>query len=138
MTNRKPIKADISGLRETTKNTRRDNGFYREIAVLDPATGRAYVNARIYWPGTVAYCTLWVSGRDGRGLRVTYGRGQGQAGGGGYHKASAALAEAIHDAGVVLSRSISGVGDSAMEEACEAIARAVTGKRRFIVHVAHA
>ena len=122
------IKADVSNLRETTKNARRNNGFDREIAVLDPATGRAIVTARIYYPGTVAYCSLWVSG----------GRGQGSAGGYGYHKPSAALADAIQDAGIVLDRSISGVGDSAMTEACEAIARALTGKRRFIVHVAHA
>ena len=134
----KPMKADVSGLRETKKNGRRETGFYREIAVLDPATGRAYVTARIYWPGSVARCALWVSGRDGKGLRVTYGRGAGSAGGGGYHKPSAALGEAIADAGIKLSRGINGVGDSAMESACLAIARAVSGKRRLIVHTAHA
>ncbi|MFX5068880.1 hypothetical protein ABTC68_19770, partial [Acinetobacter baumannii] len=67
-----------------------------------------------------------------------YGRGQGKAGGYGYHKPSAALADAISDAGIRLSRSISGCGDDVMRDACEAIARALTGKRRFIVHVAHA
>ena len=127
------MKADITGLRETSKTyARRENGFYREIAVLDPKTGRAFVTARIYWPGETAYCALWISNGD------RWGRGQGKAGGGGYHKPSAALAEAIRDAGVKLSKSISGVGDAAMADACAAIARAVTGKRRFIVHVAHA
>lgn len=127
------MKADVSGLRETSKNGRRENGFYREIAVLDPATGRAPVVARIYWPGqTTVYCALWIGAGD------KWGRGAGTAGGGGYHKPSAALADAIRDAGIKLSAPISGVGDAAMEEACEAIARAVTGKRRFIVHTAHA
>lgn len=131
MTN--PIKANVANIRETAKvGARKENGFHREIAVLDPATGRAVVTARLYYPGTVCYCALWVSGAN------TYGRGQGQAGGGGYHKQSAALAAAIDDAGIGLHRSISGLGDQAMEEACEAIARALTGKRRFIVHVAHA
>lgn len=126
------MKADVSGIRETEKTyARRQTGFYREIAVIDPKSGAAPVVARIYWPGETAYCAIWIGAGD------KWGRGQGKAGGYGYHKASAALAEAIDDAGIKLSRSISGVGDSAMEEACAAIARAVTGKRRFIVHVAH-
>ena len=125
------MRANIDNIRETDRNPPRDNGFDREIAVLDPATGHAIVTARIYYPGTVAYCSLWISAA-GR-----YGRGQGKAGGYGYHKPSAALQAAIRDAGITLDASISGVGDSAMTEACEAIARAVTGKRRFITHVAH-
>lgn len=127
------MKANVTALRETTRSYgRRDNGFYREIAVIDPATGRAIVTAGFYMPGTTAYCALWINGND------RYGRGNGKAGGGGYHKPSAALSDAITDAGIELSERISGVGDNAMNEACEAIARAVTGKRRFIVHVAHA
>lgn len=137
------MRANIDNIRETDRNARRDNGFDREIAVLDPKTGHAIVTARIYRPGTVAYCSLWISG-TGR-----YGRGQGKAGGYGYHKPSAALQAAINDAGITLTGdvygrtktdkpcSISGVGDSAMIEACDAIARALTGKRWFIVHVAH-
>lgn len=125
------MRANIDNIRETDRNARRDNGFDREIAVLDPATGHAIVTARIYYPGTVAYCSLWISAA-GR-----YGRGQGKAGGYGYHKQSAALDDAIQDAGIVLDQPIDGRGDSAMIEACEAIARAVTGKRRFITHIAH-
>lgn len=127
------MKADVTGLRETEKDyARRETGFYREIAVIDPKSGNAVVTARIYWPGSVAYCALWISSGD------KWGRGQGKAGGGGYHKPSAALADAIRDAGIKLSHSVIAAGDTAMERACEAIARAVTGKRRFIVHVAHA
>lgn len=126
------MKADISGLRETEKSyARRDNGFWREIAAIDPATGRAVVTARFYWPGSIAYCALWINGPG------KWGRGNGKAGGYGYHKESAALAAAISDAGIALSERIDGRGDSVMTDACEAIARAVTGKRRVIVHVAH-
>lgn len=141
------MKANITALRSTTRELtgRKSGSLNREIVVLDPATGRAIVTARIYWPGQTAYCALWISHEQ------RYGSGQGKAGGYGYHKPSAALAQAISDAGVTLTgdvygrnkrsnapASISGVGDSAMTEACEAIARAVTGKRRFITHVAHA
>lgn len=138
------MRANIDNIRETTKDFPRSrNGFDREIAVLDPATGRAIVTARIYQPGTQVTCLLWLTGR--RGI------GKSGGGGGGYHKPSAALQAAITDAGITLTGDvygrdpkctkrcyIDGVGDSAMTEACEAIARAVTGKRRFIVHVAHA
>jgi hypothetical protein len=140
------LKANLSAMRETARDTRRDTGFVAEHAAIDPATGRAVVIVRIYQPGTVAYCSLWIHGRTG------HGRGQGQAGGGGYHKASAAMAAAIEDAGIVLtgdvygrdkgkSRTVAhigGVGESAMIAALEAIARAATGKRRLIIHSAHA
>ena len=137
------MKANVTHIRETAKNFPPSrNGFDREIAVLDPKTGRAVLTARIYQPGTQVTCLLWVYGS-------TYGCGIGRASGYGYHKASAALQDAISDAGITLHgdvygrtatdnrANIGGVGDSAMLEACEAIARAVTGKRRFIVHVAH-
>lgn len=132
MTNRPAMKADVTGLTDGKMTGRRENGFHGEIAVIDPATGAAIVTARIYWPGQTAYCAVWVAGNG------KYGMGSGKAGGGGYHKPSAALSAAISDAGITLNRSISGVGDGAMDEACEAIARAVTGKRRFIVHRAFA
>lgn len=127
------MKANTTNLRETPRNMfRKDDSLYREIAAIDPATGKALVIARIYHPGTVAYACIWIHGAN------RYGRGTGKAGGYGYHKASAALSEAIDDAGITLSESISGVGDSAMERATDAIARAITGKRRIIIHVAHA
>lgn len=48
--------------------------------------------------------------------------GTGKAGGYGYHKASAAIADAIESAGIELDEDISGRGDSAIEESLEAIA----------------
>ena len=126
------MKADVTGLRESDKSSaRRKNGFDREIAVIDPSTGAAIVTARTYWPASTVYCAIWINGAG------KWGRGEGQAGGGGYHKPSAALESAIRDAGITLDSAIGGRGDPLMEKACEAIAKALTGKRRFIVHVAH-
>lgn len=50
--------------------------------------------------------------------------GFGTATGGGYHRPSGALHAAILNAGITLSEDIHGVGDSAMQRAIEAIARA--------------
>jgi len=47
------------------------------------------------------------------------------AGGGGYHKRSAAAGSAISNAGIVLSKDIDGRGDGAIREAVEAITRAL-------------
>lgn len=133
MNKQNTMKADVSNMRETEKNfSNARNGFDREIAVIDPATGRSIVIARFFWPASQVTCLLWVHGK------TAYGRGIGRAGGYGYHKPSAALGAAIGKAGIVLSQAIDGRGDGLMTEACEAIARAVTGKRRFITHVAHA
>lgn len=127
-------KADIIAMRETSRDMYRKGELTLEIAVLCPATGCAIVTARIYHPASVAYACIWISSTS----KTPYARGTGKAGGYGYHKESAALADAIDDAGIRLSHSISGHGHSAMRDACEAIARAVSGKRRLIVHEAHA
>ncbi len=133
------MKANVTNLRETDRNMLRKDQLWHEIAIIDPATGATLVTARIYFPGTVAYACIWINcpARAASDALSHYGRGTGKAGGYGYHKPSAALAEAIRDAGISLDQSISGVGDSAMREACEAIARAVSGKRKLITHEAH-
>lgn len=127
------MKADISNLKESTRNVdsyRRCNGFCREITALCPKTGSAIVTARFYYPASVAYCVVWV--------RDIATAGCGKAGGYGYHKESAALADAFGDIGVTLDGHIGGRGNSAMTDAIEAVARASTGKRKFIIHEAHA
>ena len=68
---------------------------------------------------SVVYSSIWVHGPD-----VWYS-GRGKAGGGGYHKASAAVDSAIESAGITLDQSIHGVGDGAIMEALEAIAEAL-------------
>lgn len=111
---------------------RKGKGFEREIAVLDPATGRAIVTARFYMPGSQVHCCVWINSGD------VYTSGGAVAGGYGYHKMSQALESALIDAGVTLNRHFGGTGEGAMREAMLAIGRKVTGKRKLIIHEAHA
>lgn len=77
---------------------------------------------------SVVYCSIWV-----RNIGF-YTSGRGSAGGGGYHKESAALGEAIRSAGIELDQAIDGCGDRAMDEALEAIGRALgyRGKMKIV------
>lgn len=127
------MKANLTNSRssDNIRKARKEDHFYREVTALDPKTGRAVVIARFYWPSSVCYSCVWVHGK-------THPRGAGSAGGGGYHKASAAFAGALSDAGITLSEDVGGRGDRAIEDAVEAIARAATGKRKFIIHTSHA
>lgn len=129
------MKANIQNIRESDRIStyRKERGFYRQISILDPADGSDIITARFYWPGeSICYCCIWVYGNS------VHGSGAGRAGGYGYHKKSAALSEAIADSGIKLSDAIGGRGDSAMYAALDAIARAVTGKRKFFHKLAHA
>lgn len=71
------------------------------------------------------YCSIWTDG----------GAGHGRARGYGYDKRSAALAAALDSAGITLSKSIAGVGDSATREAVGAIARALGYRKTTIVEL---
>lgn len=65
---------------------------------------------------SVVYCNLWVNGECRSG--------SGSAGGGGYDKFSAALAEAYRNAGITLDTNIAGVGDSAIRKSMLAVGAA--------------
>jgi hypothetical protein len=65
---------------------------------------------------STVYASIWVQYGN-------YCAGHGKAGGYGYHKASAAIEDAIRSAGFTLERSIGGVGESAIEGALRAIAK---------------
>lgn len=73
-------------------------------------------NARCYMgrskSSSVVYASIWVHNKCA---------GHGNAGGYGYHKASAAMQAAIHSAGIKISEPIDGRGDSAIESALHAI-----------------
>lgn len=81
------------------------------------------VDARFYMgrrkQASQVHCSVWVRTRDGR-----YFAGNGSAGGWGYHKASAALDEALTSAGIKLAKPIHGCGDGAMKWALDAVAKA--------------
>lgn len=130
-------KADTAALRHGLMLThKKEKGFYRQIAILDARDGSAVVTARLYWPGrdgaSPCYACVWIHGNG------AHGNGSGKAGGYGYHKESAAIGAALTSAGVTLRDDIDGRGDQATFAALEAVARAVTGRRKFFRSLAHA
>lgn len=110
-------------------NHRKDNHFHKQItAVAIDVAGRAYdaVTLRIYGTDARSYACLWTSSNcSWEGAKDYWRNGSGCAGGYGYHRASAAAAEAIENAGIELDEEISGRGNNAMCEAVRAIARAM-------------
>ena len=76
---------------------------------------------------STVYASVWINTSD------VHTSGKGKAGGYGYHKESAAIAEAMESAGVSLDTDISGVGDGAIKEALSAIANALGFERVLIV-----
>lgn len=94
----------------------------RAMSVIGMKGGkmREVVTAR-WWrsrsrSASVVYATIWVNAQDG-GCS-----GHGKAGGGGYHKESAALGVAIRNAGITLASPIEARGDGAIDDAMRAIA----------------
>lgn len=85
------------------------------------------VTLRLYGTGRRNYACLWVNAEP------IHTRGSGWAGGGGYHRPSAAAGEAISNAGFSLDQSIGGVGESAMREALLAIAKCIGVRKPALV-----
>jgi len=114
------------------KNFNRDKMLTTAIVATDKTTGRKIVDCRVYIgkssSATMMYCSIWIYGE-----RVY--NGLGKAGGGGYHKASAAMYEALHNAGWAVSEPISGCGDASMHDAAVAVAQAVAGHDDIILTV---
>lgn len=117
------------------------NGKWRDTPVCKTAVVVAFHKGEFHEPVTVRwfqspradgmarlYCTIWARARAGMSAS-----GNGYASGCGYHKPSAALSEAIRSAGIKLAQPIGGWGDSAMEDALLAIARALGFRRCHVV-----
>lgn len=68
---------------------------------------------------SVVYCSIWA---QGRGVEAC---GYGTAGGGGYHKESAAFGAACDSAGIKLALDVDGRGMPAVDKALHAIAEAI-------------
>lgn len=102
-------------------NSRRERIQSMAVIAWDGQRFREPVRARLYMSksrdASKVYASLWVGGNLER-------HAAGHAGGYGYHKASAALDAAISNAGIGLSESINGRGESAMREALLTIGRA--------------
>lgn len=116
---------DING------NYRKENHFFEEYAAVafDGKRARQLVTLRIYETDSRSYCCFWING-----LRSA----SGTAGGYGYHRASAAAQEAIYNAGIDLSDDIGGRGGHSIENAVEAIAKALAPESVIYVVNAHA
>ena len=87
---------------------------YSGLAVVDGEIVEAVI-LRIYGTQARNYCCLWVQGNG------IYSSGSGQAGGYGYHRASAAAQAAFETAGIKLKDAIDGRGDSAIKDAVEVL-----------------
>lgn len=66
---------------------------------------------------SVVYCSIWINASD------IYFSGTGKAGGYGYDKYSASFENACESAGISISPSISGVGESAVKEVLSEIGK---------------
>lgn len=91
------------------------------------------ISARIYGTGKQNTACLWINSTTKKFPDGVHVSGSGKAGGYGYHRPSAALGEAIGNAGFALSESISGRGETAMREALMAMAKALGVKRPALV-----
>ena len=119
---------------DNAKNMNGEKELVRRIVVVDDAgSKRTIVDCRFYMGrrsnAPNVYCSIWANGHiNNERLWLS---GHGKAGGGGYHKPSAAMQNAITAAGFTLtdddggSMSICGCGEEAMHDAAVAIAAAL-------------
>lgn len=96
---------------------------------------REIIDCRLYMSrsgdrASPVYCSIWVFGRQDSNF---YTSGRGRANGYGYNKGRAAVYEALGTAGIKLDQDISGVGDSAIEDAFRATAEALGAEQVLIV-----
>lgn len=134
MTNRKSnMKAKFLTEQKRSKPTYSDNS-----EVIQTITGIAYYKGEFIHfaratfrigrssKASVVHCSFWAFDQyKGKIEGGVDHHGNAKAGGYGYCKCSAALGQAIDDAGIALSERIHGVGDAAMERAIKAIGKAM-------------
>lgn len=109
-----------------TASHRKDRHFSQSWLFVSQDT--AEIRCNVYETSGRSYCCLWIN------LGGQIRSGTGYAGGCGYHRSSAAVQEAITNAGIHLSEPIDGRGEHAIESALVAIA-AAAGMVGRVVHV---
>lgn len=129
---------------DTVAGNRRNDNFLMQISAIVTGKAEPFANAaynqgrevvciRVYGTRAANYVCVWV--HDNK--TGTHRSAGARATGGGYHRPSAALQEALHRAGVDLSQGIDGRGNSAMTEAAAAIMAALGYKKtQFFIHTA--
>lgn len=126
----------------TTAHRNENKCYIYGWAVLDPqrltwdAAGNQaapVIECRIYGTGTANTACLWITSSAIGKRRELYVNGSGKATGYGYHRPSAAVQDAVTNAGITIAQPIDGVGDSAIETLLLAIGRALGIKRPVLV-----
>lgn len=135
------MKATIKEVKQTkfTTSHRKEGKCYFEsyTAIVNSTdyegkpTMKTPVELRLYGTGAKNFACLWVHDSSNSGVSRN---GSGSAGSYGYHRPSAAAAEAISNAGFELSEDISGRGSQAIETAIKAIAEALGYSNVFVFH----
>lgn len=108
---------------ENIAQHRKEKNFVQQltaVGISEDASIQELAIIRLYATASTSYACLWV-------WSPCYRSGGGKASGYGYHRASAAVYNAIKAAGFNLSEDIDGRGDSAIEDALRAIAE-TTGR----------
>ena len=124
-------KSDFYAISEAAYNARDKQALLHQYSIIAETENgvRELVIARLYASlhreACKVTCILWTNGNHNTNA-------SGWASGYGYHKGSAALADAIRNAGIRLSEDITGRGAEAMREALLAIARADCPEARIL------
>ena len=128
------MKAKLPEVDASNARNYSDKEVIRRIHAIGLVKGamRELIDCRLYMSrsgdgASPVYCSLWITGGD------RYTSGAGRANGYGYHKASAAVSDAISSAGIRLDERIDGIGDSAINDALTAIATACGAESVLIV-----
>lgn len=114
-------------------NHRKEKHFSHSLITCAVVDGKIeqVIDMRFYTTQSRVYCCMWVH------FPNFYASGSGYAGGYGYHRESAAAAEAIKNAGFELGFDIDGRGDTAIEDALRAITKFVTTVENCTIIRAH-
>lgn len=141
MTQRR-IKVELQN--ELTRLNPPKTGFFKQISVIEKSSEKTLIAAKFYDRGQSVHCVLRMYDSEGN-----YSTVQAKAGGYGYHKSSAALAEALHKAGVsgrykhgmenggkwAPGLCLSGRGNGAMITVLESVAKKLS-TRKTMTHTA--
>ena len=124
----------VKFLENFNRNHRKENHFMEQYtALVSTKDGmREAVTLRVYGTKTMNYVCLWFNNGN------QWAAGTGIAGGYGYHRPSAAAAEALTKAGVEFPERISGYGDEAIRDAVQALAKKLYPRKKVYIHKAHA
>lgn len=120
-------------------SNRKEKLFYEsyEIVTYNGKEFHNPISLRLYGSNAKNYACIWINAGKTAKRDSVHVSGTGNAGGYGYHRASAAVAEALQSAGFKFDSEISGVGESAINDALKAIAKHL-GFKKFTIVNAHA